>query len=101
MRQLRDHIGNKTHDKIGEFAPTHEPWDMYVERLELYFVANNMKEAKKKRAILVIVCGPVTYKLIRNLAAPQKPAKVQDLYKGENVQVLDYWGAYWNSLWGK
>lgn len=65
-----------THGKIGQFDATQETWDAYVERLELYFVANDVKEAEKKRAVLLTVCGPATYRLIRNLVAPQKPAEV-------------------------
>ncbi len=65
-----------THGKIGEFDPKQEPWEMYVERLELYFVANGVTEAEKKRAVLLTVSGPSTYKLIRNLAAPQKPVEM-------------------------
>ena len=65
-----------THGKIGEFDTTLESWDTYIERLELYFVANGITEAERKRAVLLTVCGPSTYKLIRNLTAPQKPAEV-------------------------
>ena len=65
-----------THGKIGEFDPTQESWDMYIERLELYFVANGVTEAERKRAVLLTVSGPSTYKLIRNLTAPEKPAEV-------------------------
>ena len=48
---------------------------MYVERLELYFIANGIEDAEKKRAVLLTVSGPPTYKLVRNLSAPQKPAE--------------------------
>ena len=50
---------------------------MYIaERLELYFVANGVTEAERKRAVLLTVSGPSTYKLIRNLTAPERPAEV-------------------------
>ena len=61
------------HGSIGEFDPSKEEWDSYVERLEHYFVANGVSEAAKKRAILLSGCGAETYKLIRNLVAPEKP----------------------------
>jgi len=64
-----------THGKIGEFDPSQETWAMYVERLELYFIANGIEDAGKKRAVLLTVSGASTYKLIRNLSAPTKPAE--------------------------
>ena len=64
------------HGKVGEFNETKESWEAYVERLELYFVANDIDQAEKKRAVFLTVCGPATYKLVRNLVAPKKPAEV-------------------------
>ncbi len=64
-----------THGKIEQFDSSQETWTMYVERLDLYFVANGITEAEKKRAVLLTVSGPATYKLIRSLAAPKKPAE--------------------------
>ncbi len=44
------------------------------ERLDQYFVANDIADGGKQRAVLLSVCGAPTYKLIRNLVAPAKPA---------------------------
>ena len=52
-----------------------EDWTSYTERLAQYFVANDIADAGKKRAILLSACGPSTYQLIRNLASPTKPAE--------------------------
>ena len=60
---------------IGEFDSTREDWTSYTERLAQYFVANDIADAGKKRAILLSACGPSTYQLIRNLASPTKPAE--------------------------
>ena len=35
------------HSKIAKFDQTQESWDMYIERLELYFVANSISEAEQ------------------------------------------------------
>ena len=64
------------HGRVEEFIETKETWDAYVERLELYFQVNDIDQAEKKRAVLLTVCGPATYKLVRNLVAPKKPAEV-------------------------
>ena len=61
-----------THGKIDEFDPSHEAWATYVERLEFYFIANGIEDPEKKRAVLLTVSGPATYKLIRNLSAPMQ-----------------------------
>ena len=45
----------------------------YTERLQQYFIANDVDGNKKKRAILLNVCSAATYKLIRCLVHPQKP----------------------------
>ena len=62
-----------THGSIGEFDAGREDWVSYTERLEQYFIGNNVTVATKKRAVLFSVCGAETYKLIRNLVAPAKP----------------------------
>lgn len=50
-------------------------WVSYTERFEYYFTANGIAAdaAEQRRAILLSVCGPATYQLIRNLVAPDKP----------------------------
>ena len=61
------------HGSIGEFDAGREDWQSYAERLEQYFVANDVTNTQKKRALLLSVCGAATYQLIRNLVAPAKP----------------------------
>ena len=61
------------HGTMSEFQPGgKESWSTYTERLGHYFVANKVTEAEKKRAILLSVCGPTTFKLIESLADPSK-----------------------------
>ena len=62
-----------THGTTGAFEPSNETWLSYAERLEQYFIANDVDAADKKRATLLSVCGATTYQLIRNLVAPAKP----------------------------
>ena len=61
------------HGSIGEFDGDRETWKSYTERLTQYFAANDVESADKQRAILLSVCGPTTYQLIRNILAPVKP----------------------------
>ena len=63
------------HGTIAEFDRSQEDWVEYTERLEQYFIANEVVDASKKKAILLSVCGAATYKLIRSLVAPQKPTE--------------------------
>ncbi len=72
-----------THGSVGEFNEATEDWTSYTERVEQYFAANDVDSATKQRAILLSACGPSTYKLIRNLVAPDKPTEktYQDLVK--------------------
>ena len=63
-----------SHGKLPEFDPAVEPWSSYVERLEFYFVANDIVENTKKRAILLTACSPSTFELLRSLVQPHKPS---------------------------
>ena len=47
---------------------------MFTERLKQHFLANDVQDADKKRAFLLSSCGALTYQLIRNLTAPDKPS---------------------------
>ena len=62
------------HRSFAEFNSDQEDWVSYTEHLVQYFVAKGIsEEGDKRRAILLSSCGPTTYQLIRNLAAPGKP----------------------------
>ena len=63
------------HGSTGAFDPQVEDWTCYTERLENYFIANKIDAgaADQRRAILLSVCGPTTYQLIRNLVQPDAP----------------------------
>ena len=59
---------------VGKFKESEESWTQYVERLEQYFLANEISDEKKQRAILLSVCGSKTYGLLRDILQPKKPA---------------------------
>ena len=58
--------------RIKEFDKTKESFESYVERLENYMVANQIKK-EQKVAVLLTAIGPETYGLLRNLVTPEKP----------------------------
>ena len=43
-----------------------------MERLVQYLAANKIEGPDQQRTILLSVCGPATYRLIRNLVSPKK-----------------------------
>ena len=59
--------------QVQEFDQDKEEWSQYVERLDQYFLANDIQDAAKKRAILLTVMGPIQFKLLKNIIAPAKP----------------------------
>ena len=61
-----------THGMMKLFNSQVDDWPTYVERLQYYFVTNDMTDAAKKRAILLTVCGAPTYKLLRSLVPDGK-----------------------------
>lgn len=68
--------------KIGAFQLDSDNWTLYVERLEQYFVVNNVKE-ELKVPTLITVMGGAGYELLVTLCTPEKPAskKFDDLVK--------------------
>ncbi|XP_036815479.1 uncharacterized protein LOC118943635 [Oncorhynchus mykiss] len=59
--------------KIDVFDDTQENWATYIERLEQYFIANDIADNKRVPALLSLI-GPKTYSLLRDLTAPLKPS---------------------------
>ena len=69
--------------KIGEFDHEKEDWTAYQERMELFFQANAVADGRKVAVFLMLI-GPKTYGLLRNLVAPEKPAeKTLEIVKRE------------------
>ena len=62
-----------------------QTWTTYVECLQQYLAANKIEDADQQRAVLLSVCGPPTYRLIRSLVSPKKPT---ELKFAELVEVL-------------
>ena len=68
---------NKSYgDAQHKFDGDHETWKFYMEWLTQYFAANNVESADEQHAILLSVCGPTSYQLIRNILASVKPTEV-------------------------
>ena len=74
-----------TLSKMGEYCPSSEEWPQYIEHLELFLIANEVTDDALKRATLLSVIGPRTFKLLRNLITPVKPGN--KMY-AELVKVL-------------
>ena len=59
--------------RIEEFNPEKERISTYLERVDLFFVANEVGEAKQVATLLSVIGGK-TYALLSDLLAPDKPA---------------------------
>ena len=70
-------MASNRYGNVGEFDQATENWTAYIERMEQYFVANDVTANNKKRAILLSTCGPTTYSLIRSLVAPSKVTDIE------------------------
>ena len=60
--------------RIEEFDGSGD-WSQYAERPENVFAANDIVDADKKRAVFLSVEGTSTYKILRDLVTPVKPAE--------------------------
>ena len=69
--------------KIDSFNHGSDDICEYIERLDQYFFANDINDAKKKTAIFLTVIGNDTYSLLRNLLAPVSPSTktVEELFE--------------------
>ena len=56
------------------YNPDMDDWSTYIERLNLFFLANAIKD-NKKVAVLLTVLGMKAYSLLQTIITPSKPAK--------------------------
>ena len=61
-------IGN-----VGEYNELTETWKSYNERVQHFFLANQVADDRKVPALLAIMGGK-TYSLLRNLTMPAEPS---------------------------
>ena len=61
-----------SYGRMDEFRPENENIEAYLERIDLYFRANEVAE-EKQVAIFLSVIGGKTYSVLRDLLAPAKP----------------------------
>ena len=73
MTENRAQNPTATLGTMDPFDPDFDNWSAYTERLEQFFVANDIAEGKR-RAVLLTVIGTKAYTLLRNILAPEKPA---------------------------
>ena len=59
---------------LSTFDPAQESISAYVERVQVFFAANDVKE-EKRVAVFSSVVGAPTFSLLRNLLAPEKPTE--------------------------
>lgn len=60
--------------KIDAFEDSKEDWSTYIERVEQYFIANDIGDDKKVPSLLSLI-GSKAYGLLRSLTAPAKPSE--------------------------
>lgn len=62
-------------------------WSIYAQRLNNYFLAKDISDTYRKRAILLNALNEEAYKLMYDLAAPKAPAEIkyEDLMKLMNI----------------
>ena len=71
--------------KMGEYCPSSKEWPQYIKYLEFFLIANKITDDALKRATVLSVMGPQTFKLLQNLITPVQPG---DKMYAELVEVL-------------
>ena len=62
------------YDNLQDFRPETEDIGTYLERVDLYFIANSTP-ADKQVPIFFNILGPAVYGLLRSLVAPDEPKR--------------------------
>ena len=70
---------------VGEYSDREDSWQFYIDRLEQFFIANDVDKVEKKKAILLSSIGAKTYKLLTSLSQPKSP---KDLAYNEIVTLI-------------
>ncbi|KAK2566246.1 hypothetical protein P5673_009718 [Acropora cervicornis] len=61
--------------RMDAFDPKVEEWSTYVERLEMFFVVNNVPNDNKAASLLTLIGGRM-YALLKSLTTPTKPTEL-------------------------
>ena len=64
----------KQYGQLQEFKPDSDSISSYLERVSLYFTANNVADWKKVPVLLSSIGAP-TYVILSDLLAPAKPGE--------------------------
>ena len=68
-----------------------DDWATYMERLQYYFVANDVNDLAKKRAILLTVCGVPRFKFLCSLVPDSKLDGDSGTYESLVKLLKDYY----------
>ena len=60
---------------LDSFDIQSDNWLDYIERVEQYFIANEITVEAKKKGTLLTIIGGEAYKLLRSLTEPNKPSE--------------------------
>ena len=71
---------------LEQFNPEKDRISAYLERVELYFVANGVEDVKQVASLLLMIGGK-TYALLSDLLAPDKPASKSFKLLKETLQT--------------
>ncbi|XP_030850652.1 uncharacterized protein K02A2.6-like [Strongylocentrotus purpuratus] len=65
-----------TTGRAESYNPDIEQYESYRERMDYYFVANDISDERKKVAVILSVMGAKEYRLLKSVVAPQKVSEL-------------------------
>ena len=68
--------------KLDEFLPMNDSWTQYIEKMDQFFIANDILEKPRKKVIPSSSCRAITYSLL------VAPAKLVDKNYCELIVVM-------------
>lgn len=89
--------------RFEAFDPEKLSWDSYAERLDQFFIANDVVDDRKKRALLITSLSMEQYRLLTNFFAPDSPTttdfetlcdRLRQHYVPEKVEIAEVFNFY-------
>jgi hypothetical protein len=96
-------VANPNVGRFEPFDPEQLSWNFYYERLDQFFIANDVVDDNKKRALLITSLSMDQYRLLRNFFSPVSPTtipfdqlcrRLQQHFVPEKVEIAEVFKFY-------
>ncbi|XP_037930860.1 uncharacterized protein K02A2.6-like [Teleopsis dalmanni] len=80
----------KNFGELSQYNVASGKWKTHMEQMEFFFVANDIADAKKKKAIFLASCGTETYTILKSVATPINILEEKFTYEAATKLLTSY-----------